>query len=235
MAGAALLSTILPSTAIGAPFTLSLTTSFDCASAMPPAGLGSLNCNPALPQHIEWVQGLSLVSSLDLSDVVQTGVNVGDAPVIIGTITHTNVVIPLSFNYSINLINTFAVTDEADLSVDNFPPQAIGITFTETGNTEPCPAPNPQASICDDFFTFDLAGLASAPFIDSEGKLKIVQFGLIAGPGAAVIGDKIFTAEATTSSISITAQIVEVDTPATLLLFGIGLVALGTGVKRRRR
>lgn len=235
MAGAAFLSTILPSTAIGAPFTLSLTTSFDCASAAPPAGVGSLSCNPALPQHLEWVQGSNPVSSLDLSDILQTGINVGDAAVIIGTITHTNVVIPLAFNYSINLINSFAVTDEADLSVDNFPPQAIKITFTETLNAAPCPPPNPQASICDDFFTFDLARLAPAPFIDSEGKLKIVQFGLVAGPGAAIIGDKIFTAEASTSSISITAKIVEVDTPETLLLFGMGLVALGIGVQRRRR
>ncbi len=234
LAGAALFSTLLPLSAIGAPFTLALTTSFDCASAAPPAGLGSLTCNPLVPQHIEWVEGNLAVSELDLSDTVQNGVNVGDAPVVIGTITHTNVVIPVAFSYTIDILSSFSVTDEADLSVDNFPEQAIGISFTESLNQAPCAPPNPEGSICDDFFSFDLSGLAPVAFIDSEGKQKVVIFGLLAGPGTTIIGNQVFTAEDTTSSISITAQIIAVDTPATLLLFGLGLLLLGFGIRHQQ-
>ena len=235
LAGAAIIATFIPTSASGAPFTLALTTSFDCASANPPAGAGSVNCNPGTPQHLEWVQGLNPVSSLDLSDTVQNNVNAGDAPVIIGTITHTNVVIPTQFQYSINIINSFAVTDEADLSVDNFPPQAVGITFTESLNEEPCPAPNPELSVCDDFFTFDVSGLAPVVFTDSEGKQRTVVFGLLAGPGTTIIGDQVFTEEDGVSSISFTAQIVAVDTPATLLLFGLGLLMIGFGIRRQQQ
>ena len=173
------------------------------------------------------------VSSLDLSDTIQAGVNAGDAPVIIGTLTHTNIEIPTNFSYSINIINSFAVTDEADLSVDIFPPQAIGITFTESLNQAPCPPPNPEASVCDDFFTFDVSGLAPVAFIDSQGLQKVVIFGLLAGPGTTVIGNQVFTAE-DSSSLSITAQIVAIDNPATLLLFGLGLLLLGFGVRQRQ-
>lgn len=236
LAGAALFSFIVPLSAVGAPFTLALSTSFDCASAAPPSGLGSLNCNPALPQHLEWVQGNVAVSTLDLSDTIQNGVNSGDAPVVIGTLNHTNVVIPVAFKYAINILNSLAVTDEADASVDNFPKQAIGITFTESLNQPPCPPPNPEGSVCDDFFTFDLSGLTPVQFTDSEGKLRKLTFGLIAGPGTTIVGNQVFTAEATTSSISFTAEIdaVNIDTPATLLLFGFGLVLISFGIRRQQ-
>lgn len=235
LAGAAIVTTFLPTSASGAPFTLALSTSFDCASANPVPGAGSLNCNPLLPQHLEWVQGLNPVSSLDLVDTVQNGVNAGGPPVVIGTLTHTNIEIPTTFSYSINIVSTFAVTDEADSSVDNFPPQAIGITFTESLNQTPCNPPNPEGSVCDDFFTFDVSGLAPIAFIDSEGLQKVVIFGLLAGPGTTILGNQVFTAEDSTSTLSITAQILAVDTPATLLLFGFGLVLLGLGVQHRRQ
>ncbi len=234
LAGAAFAATFLPTSASGAPFTLALSTSFDCASANPPAGVGSLNCNPGTPQHLEWVQGLNPVSSLDLSDTVQNDVNVGDPPVIIGTITHTNVVIPIQFQYSIDIINSFSVTDTADLSVDNFPAQAVKITFTESLNQAPCAPPNPEGSVCDDFFTFDVSGLAPVAFTDSEGKQKTVIFGLLAGPGTTIIGDQVFTEEGGVSSISFTAQIVAIDTPATLLLVGMGLLLIGFVVRRQQ-
>lgn len=235
LAGAAIAATFLPTTASGAPFTLALTTSFDCASANPAPGNGSLNCNPGLPQHLEWVQGLNPVSSLDLVDTVQNGVNAGDPPVVIGTLTHTNVTIPTTFSYSINIVNSLAVTDEFDSSVDNFPAQNVGITFTESLNQAPCAPPNPKGSVCDDFFTFDVSGLAPIVFVDSQGIARTVTFGLLAGPGTTIIGNQVFTAEDSISSISFTAQISAVDAPATLLLFGLGLVLLGCGVGRQQR
>lgn len=225
--GAAIIGSLLPGLSHAAPFTLTLTTSFDCGSAVPPAGAGSVSCSAALPQHLEWIQGSSPVSSLDLTDTVQTNVTPGAPAVVIGTIKHTNVVIPSEFSYSINILNSFSVKDQADASLDNFPTQAVGIKFTESLNSLPCPAPNPEGSVCDDFFSFDLSGLTPVSFTDSEGNVRQVSFGLIAGPGTTIIGNQVFTAENATSSISFTAKIEPVDAPQSILLLGVGLFILG--------
>ena len=225
--GAAIVGSVLPGVTHAAPFTLTLTTSFDCGSATPPVGAGSVNCSAALPQHLEWIQGSLPVSSLDLTDTVQNNVNPGSPAVIIGTIKHTNVVIPSEFSYTIDILNSFSVKDQADASVDNFPTQAVGITFTESLNSLPCPAPNPEGSVCDDFFTFDVSGLTPVSFTDSEGLLRQVSFGLIAGPGTTIVGDQVFTAENATSTISFTAKIEPVDAPPSMLLLGVGLLILG--------
>lgn len=225
--GAAILPLLLPAAARASPFSLTLTTSFDCGSASPPAGAGSVKCSAALPQHLEWIQGSLPVSSLDLTDTVQTNVDAGSPAVIIGTIKHTNVVIPSQFSYTINILNSFSVKDQSDGSLDNFVQQAVGIKFTESLNSSPCPAPNPEGSVCDDFFRFDVSGLTPVSFTDSEGILRQVSFGLIAGPGTTIIGDQVFTAENATSSISFTAKIAPVDAPASMLLLGFGLLILG--------
>ena len=94
--GALTASLVLPMAASAAPFTLKNIEprGFDCASASPPAGIGSLSCLPATPDHIEWVQGLDPVSSLDLLSLTTiSGINAGDAAVRFNKLTHTNVII----------------------------------------------------------------------------------------------------------------------------------------------
>ena len=102
-------------------------------------------------------------------------------------------------------------------------------------NETPCPPPNPKVSICDDFLSFDVSGLAPVAFIDSTRTQKVVVFGLLPGAGATVIGNQVFTEEGSISSINITAQILAVDAPQTLLLFGLGLLMLGYGVRRQQQ
>ena len=83
--GALTASLVLPMAASAAPFTLDNIEpkGFVCASANPPsAPAGGLSCLPATPDHIEWVEGLNPVSSLDLLSLTTiNGINAGDPAV----------------------------------------------------------------------------------------------------------------------------------------------------------
>ena len=229
----------LPTAVNAVPFTIDNLEpfGFDCAS-IPAAQDPQLSCVGATPDHIEWVDGSTPVSSLDVFDLSPlNGINPGADAVRLTRIQHDNVVIPVSFTYNIDLIGTVRVTDEATTLVALESAGLVAIKFTETVNGAPCPPPNPEGSICDDFFDFDASALAPLPF--SVGGIDYVLiFGLEPGDGTTVIGGRVFTAENTISELFLTVRIDEINRPmpepVTMALLGFGLIGLGFMVRLRK-
>ena len=235
--GALTASLVLPMAASAAPFTLNNIDpkGFVCATASPAAGPGSLKCLGVTSDHIEWVQGKLPVSSLDLLSLTAIfNVNAGDPAVRINKLTHTNVIIPQAFNYSIDIVNTLQVTDQNGGAIVLTDTNAVKIKFTETPNIgPPCVTPNPEGTICDDFFDFDASGLAPLAF--SSGGLNYqLLFGLEPGAGTFVDGNRVYTAEAAISELFVTARIVQVPEPMTLALLGLGLLGIGFTTRQRK-
>ena len=235
--GALTASLVLPMAASAAPFTLDniAPKGFDCASAAPPAGDGSLSCIGPYDNSIEWVQGLLPVSSLSLLSLTTiSGITAGDPAVKINKLTHTNVVIPVAFTYSIDIVNTVQVTDENGVAIVLTDTNAVKIDFTETLNEEPCLDPALVGSVCPDFFDFNADGLASIKFFDSLGNKFLLIFGLEEGDGTAVVGNRVYTREGGVSQLHVTAQIIQVPEPMTLALIGLGLLGIGFTTRQRK-
>jgi PEP-CTERM motif len=241
---------LITATGHAAPFTLQNDLVFNCASKSSPEVL----CAGGTNTHIEWRDGLTPVSELDIvspANAPVAGVTPGDTPMRIAAIEHRNFVIPSAFAYSITLNDSFVVLDEGGGNTVVLrlppPPPADGTTplpirFTESLNREPCPKPNPVGTTCDDFFsvTFPPGFFDAIPFSDAAGNDYFLRFDL--QPGDGVSFDRatrtVFTGENQQSMLFITAQITTVPQPPnenpepqSLLLFGLGLIGVGYSLR----
>ena len=133
-------------------------------------------------------------------------------------------------------MNTLEVKDENGGAIVLTNTGTIKIKFTETDNTGPCVNPTPAGTICDDFFDFNVGGLAPLAFSSGGLNYQLI-FGLETGMGTFFDGirdDRIYTAEDATSMLFVTARIVQVPEPMTLALLGLGLLGIGFTTRQRK-
>ena len=136
----------------------------------------------------------------------------------------------------IKSILTFDHTPEGDITSDT---NSVGIGFNETLNVGDCPAGNPNGSVCDDLFNFNLGTFAPVSFAFG-GHTYQVEFQLANFDNSVTNfpncpnGDcTVWTAENVTSSMDVQARIRQVPEPATLTLMGLGLLGLGFAKRRK--
>lgn len=199
-------------------------------------------------------------SHLDIMNFVGGGhyIQTNGAWETINAFTHTNNVITTAGgNLGTTQINSwFQLLSPVPLS----DPGVSLLTFDETLNldSDDCPGPNPNGSACDDIFTIPGLSGTFLFYIDPNYFYSYwISFQFLQGPGASVVdnGDGTFTVYTTeacseddeagcsagepyaagVSTIFTQARIftVFIPEPGTLMLFGIGALALG--LRRRKR
>lgn len=111
----------------------------------------------------------------------------------------------------------------------------IHITFQETGNSSPCSGPT-GLGVCPDVWEFSATGFTPVRF-NYGGQEYLAEFQLANFNGAVLeqIGydSKLWTRESFTSSVDVQMKLTAVPEPATMLLFGTGILGLA-GIRRRK-
>lgn len=217
-------------------FTADITTIADYSplgGVIAPAGL--IHAAAPVYDTMSWVTGQTPQSSLNLSTVTGPTALPFATWTTISTLTHNNIGIPSATNWGPQKIwGRFIVTDSDGAPVvrlDSDDP--ITINFTETSNATPCPGPNPNDSTCDDHFTFTAVGLNSLAFAANDGTNWMADFRFANLVGATQIGETIYTAESQSSHMDVQVLVRQVPEPATLSLFGLGLIGLGFARRRQ--
>lgn len=201
---------------------------------------GGLNPNQTVFETMSWVEGSSPQSSLDL-DNFGGGITAG-VWTTISKITHTNNIIPGATSWSgQDIWGRLIITDSGDgpasVRVNDVSP--ITIALTETLNAAPCPAPNPVGSTCDDFWGFTASGLDSLTFTANNGSTWLAEFQFGNLVNAVFLNGVIYVAEANVGSLDVQMRLTQqqvstVPEPATLGLFGLGLLGLGLAKRRKQ-
>jgi len=187
---------------------------------------------------MSWNENVFPQSSLVLSTVQSPTALAINTWTRISTLTHNNVLITNAANWGPQDIwGRLRITDsDGASSVRLDSDEAITIALTETTNVAPCPAPNPVSTTCDDFFSFTAAGLTPLLFTANDGSAWQASFRFANLVNAVMIDDTIYTGEARSSSLDVEVQLTQIRTvpePATLGIFGLGLLGLGLAKRRK--
>jgi len=228
----------------GTVFNLQDNLNFDCDSAAPLVGPNGLDsCENTVMSWVDTDAGparsfLRILPPSNTSVAITSDTDWVD----INLLQHENNIIPVSsFGFTIDLLTSILVADAANTPLFGLPELALGVTFTETPNSSPCPGPNPLGSVCDDIFV--VAGLDQVtgsflfPF---GGETYSLSFRVLADPLTGSFfddanpdgGGTIYTAENFTSQLRVQARIDQIPEPGTLALLGLGLLGLPLVARR---
>ncbi len=190
---------------------------------------------------MSWAKGGKVQSSLELETVTGPATLAIDEWTTISTLTHNNIIIPKAVNWGPqDIIGRFIITDiDGGSSIVLDDTSTVTIALTETPNIAPCTLPNPVGTLCDDYFEITGVGLGDLLFTANDGSQWMASFQFANLFNAVQVGSTIYTGEARTSSVDVQVRITSVASsvpePATLGIFGLGLLGISVAARRKQQ